>query len=127
MQPQERTSQTRPNQMCRTGDQTERRYQTGNTWSLRNHGLRICLVVYLNKSRHGGSRVVLTAAIYDDKVGARGTARKKNQELEVEDISTPGSAISRSQSQPAQLRKYKSNIPPATALPPKANEVSIEN
>ncbi|CAN6909626.1 unnamed protein product [Brassica oleracea] len=34
------------------------------------------------------------------------------------------SASSRSQSQPAQLRKYKSSISPATALPPKANEVS---
>ncbi|KAL0899097.1 hypothetical protein Bca101_083058 [Brassica carinata] len=37
-----------------------------------------------------------------------------------------GSAGSKSQFQPAQLRKYKSSIPPATALPPKANEVSCE-
>ncbi|KAG2306874.1 hypothetical protein Bca52824_026622 [Brassica carinata] len=41
-------------------------------------------------------------------------------------VKRSGSAGSKSQFQPAQLRKYKSSIPPATALPPKANEVSCE-
>ncbi|WZY94762.1 hypothetical protein YC2023_067091 [Brassica napus] len=77
-----------------------------------------------DKNWHG-SRVVLTAARYGGKVGARGTAENKSRIGGRGNLSTPGSASSRSQSQPAQLRKYKSSIPPATALPPKANEVFL--